>query len=570
MKKMRATYHNARTRVDGSAFNPKHNDRDFSIEDADNIHPEQSHRNVYWNAADNKWYTHEERDGDGVSHTFKTAELEVYKELFWGQYVAQQKRHEEKRQYGRMKTFEEWVYTKLHCPEETFLQIGKTGDGNHPDAEVLHVCGDELIEHMRRWSEEHGEPYRILDIAYHFDEQVPQLHVRKVWMFTDEDGELQIGQKQALEQAGVEPPKPDKREGRYNSRKMTYDAEIREAWYAICEQHGLTIEREPLPPHKSKTKQRMLYEREEELAEKQEELATQVENFEADRAAAMQEMEFERWAHEQELADAESESYASAEVDAMAIVAEAEAAREVAEARAEAAAREAEVSETRARDAETQVTKAQEQVVAIVEAAKTEASELRQAAEEDAKSTRQNAEIAQAQADLIESQASKKLQAAEKREQEARTARDAYRVAETAYKDATPTVAGVPPVEFAKRLIGRLVSLATPRKNPMARMANFGDEAQASTQQETLGNQQAFNALKVVRGWINKALGGIERVANDVAREIAREQGKTPKPEKQAIAEARQAEKDWYANLVGSKTEMGGTTHGRGDSQMSR
>lgn len=248
---------------------------------------------------------------------------------------------------------------------------------------------------------------------------------------------------------------------------------------------------------------------------------------------------------------------------------------------AETARREAEAARAAKAEAERQANAARA-------SANTYAAETRRLADDDAEATKTRADeraaeiVSDAQRKALEvtrdafvavSEAKAKVDerehAADIREQEARVARDAYKAAETAYKDATPTVAGISPGAFLKRCFAKLTELARPRKNPLANMVNLGDEPREDDP-ATLGDQQAFNALAFVQRFFAKIGKTIEEFGDEVARDIAREQGRTQVPDKYAVARAKQAEKDWFARTFGSKTEMGGTTHGRGDSQMSR
>ena len=45
---------------------------------------------------------------------------------------------------------------------------------------------------------------------------------------------------------GFELPDPDKKKGRFNNRKMSYDRECRQLLLDICKKHGLEIEEEPV------------------------------------------------------------------------------------------------------------------------------------------------------------------------------------------------------------------------------------------------------------------------------------------------------------------------------------
>ena len=93
----------------------------------------------------------------------------------------------------------------------------------------------------------------LLSIALHGDETSPHAHIRRVWDYETKDGPT-LGQDKALQAAGVELPDPSKPKGRYNNRKMTFDAMMREKWLDICERHGLRLDREPVPGMRHKDK----------------------------------------------------------------------------------------------------------------------------------------------------------------------------------------------------------------------------------------------------------------------------------------------------------------------------
>ena len=52
-------------------------------------------------------------------------------------------------------------------------------------------------------------------------------------------------QEKALEELGVPLPNPDKKKGRNNNRKQTFDAECRKMLFRICERHNLHLQTEP-------------------------------------------------------------------------------------------------------------------------------------------------------------------------------------------------------------------------------------------------------------------------------------------------------------------------------------
>ena len=51
---MKLTRHNGRTGKNG-VYNPKHNDRQFDIDNSDHIDLERAKRNVYWDYRINSW-----------------------------------------------------------------------------------------------------------------------------------------------------------------------------------------------------------------------------------------------------------------------------------------------------------------------------------------------------------------------------------------------------------------------------------------------------------------------------------------------------------------------------------
>ena len=153
----------------------------------------------------------------------------------------------------RIKTMHDYLHAKKSKPEESIYQIGDRDD--HVSATVLWDCYCDYYNAMNQWNREHGYPMKILDIALHDDEATPHIHQRRVWQYHDDNGLLRVGQENALKEAGIELPDPLKPEGRYNNRKMTFDALMRDKWLDICEAHGLDIERDPLPDgrhHKDK------------------------------------------------------------------------------------------------------------------------------------------------------------------------------------------------------------------------------------------------------------------------------------------------------------------------------
>lgn len=281
-KKMRVTRHNGRVDKTGNGFSPKHADRDFELETADNIDASRTKNNVYFNIIDGA-YSHEERD---EKMSFESVEEWCYG-MFRGQYEQQQQRYRDKRQTGRLKSFEDWKAASRYCPEESYIQVGDVA--KHATEEQMLEIGSAVL--ARDVAESlaslcRGYGYIVMDAAFHLDEAVPQLHERRLYFYTNNDGVVCINQNKALEAMGYDPPDATKKTNRYNSRKMSFDAEQREQLLDICESCGVEVEREPVPGRKrSMSKQEMLYRREREVVEKQTELQAREDVLQANEAA---------------------------------------------------------------------------------------------------------------------------------------------------------------------------------------------------------------------------------------------------------------------------------------------
>lgn len=298
---MRATRHNARyCKRDGHVFSSKHNDRNYDYENAPNINAKKTPLNIYFNVYDGI-YRHKNRSG---KMTFEEVENKFYEEHFMAQYLKQQKAYEAKGQQCYMKSFDEWKSAKRYVPEETYQQIGKVE--KTIDEKLFTDIVADYIGGLQSWSKQNGEPFTILDWSIQYDEAVPQLHMRQVWHYTDDDGNLCIGQSKALEQAGIPLPDPTKKRSTKNNRKQTYDKYIRQFWLDTCQRHGLDIERVPLVGvEHDKTKEEVLDAKLEELQKlindnkvkeealeaKEEALETKEEAFEVYKQETMQKLQ---------------------------------------------------------------------------------------------------------------------------------------------------------------------------------------------------------------------------------------------------------------------------------------
>ena len=225
---MRGTSHNGRVGKNGT-YSPKHNDRNFDVDSAEHINPDRVDDNWYWHT-----YQSEEPE-----MTFEQAESKFYEDNFTDSLNAKNERYRASGHKDRMKSMDEYRENRLSCPEETLLQVGKTGKTIDPDL-LRRIC----IGHIK-WEINTFPNVKVLDVALHVDEEgAPHMHERKVWVAHSSDG-LIVGQAKALEEMGIDRPHPEKKIDRYNNLKTTYTAMCREHFLEVCKQHGLELELEP-------------------------------------------------------------------------------------------------------------------------------------------------------------------------------------------------------------------------------------------------------------------------------------------------------------------------------------
>lgn len=255
--KMRVSMHNGR----GSS---KHNDRSFlkswthdeRQEKAGHIDHTKTKDNFYWatSKADKNFQ-------DGA--TFEEIELNFY-EKFFGEALEQTNRNYIAQGHPeRVKTMLDWYKSKQKAPFETILQVGDMTSDIDPEI-FKKMCFD-YVNHINR---NYGQNIRVLDVAIHFDETSPHMHLRQVYSYTD-GGIAKIGQAKALEQLGIELPDPTKKTGRNNNRKMTLDKQLRQEWQNIAKSYGFDIETTPRVGVRHKEKEQFI---DDQIAKKQSEL----------------------------------------------------------------------------------------------------------------------------------------------------------------------------------------------------------------------------------------------------------------------------------------------------------
>lgn len=231
---MRMTVHNGRAGKNG-VYNPKHNDRQFDISHAEHIDPERMPGNVYWN-----W--------TGKNVSFEDAERAFYEEHCREYLDAVNRRHREQRHPERVRDMDAYRTARQTCPEETLLMIGNR-DEHLPPKTLRAIC-----EKLKDWEESTVSGLKVLDMALHVDEEgAPHIHMRKAWIYRDENGIESIAQSKTLQAAGIPLPHPDKPAGRHNNRKQSFSAMERQALYEICRGYGLESLLETKPREKSRS-----------------------------------------------------------------------------------------------------------------------------------------------------------------------------------------------------------------------------------------------------------------------------------------------------------------------------
>ena len=234
MSKIRATRHNGRAGKNG-VFTTKHNDRNFDVTHAEHIHPAKTQENVYWD------WLNGMRTGERSADVPSFEEVErIFYERHYSDYVAGQcARNAERRHTERNRTVEQIRRDKRTCPEETIFQFGKEGIGAMPE-QLLTI----FTAFKQQFEERYGKHVHMLDWAMHCDETTVHIQERHCFDYVNKYGEVEPKQEKALAVMGIPLPQPDKPPGRYNNRKITFDAACRKMLFEIAKRHGLELEEE--------------------------------------------------------------------------------------------------------------------------------------------------------------------------------------------------------------------------------------------------------------------------------------------------------------------------------------
>lgn len=236
---LKLTRHNGRAGKHGT-YNPKHNDRSFEIANSEHIDPERVQQNIYWDCYNGIRSALQPKSEESLADTFEEVEKLYYKLHYINFTEKQNERNAKIRHTERNRSLEDLLASKKTCPEESIYQLG-TLESHASPKELFQIA----TEFMDEFHERFGKHVHILDWALHLDEGTPHIHERHVFDCENKYGEIALQQEKALEALGFELPKPDKPLGRYNNRKITFDAACRTMLFEIAKRHGLELDEVP-------------------------------------------------------------------------------------------------------------------------------------------------------------------------------------------------------------------------------------------------------------------------------------------------------------------------------------
>ena len=237
--KNRVSARNGRTTLKGETFSAKHNDRTGGV--GEHIDLKREKTNTYWNCL-----------GDEKKN-FEQVELEVYRELFGESLEKKNIRYREKGHPEKQRTIEEVVKGKRTAPLESIYQLGNKENleeleklvGSKAMArEVMRQVLWDAIINLVEYIKPYSKNMRLLNLAAHLDETTPHIHARQCFFYVNERGERVLGQEKALKKMGFELPDPEKPEGRFNNRLMTFSAYMRDAWIKALQTSLVTFKEE--------------------------------------------------------------------------------------------------------------------------------------------------------------------------------------------------------------------------------------------------------------------------------------------------------------------------------------
>lgn len=236
---LKLTRHNGRAGKHGT-YNPKHNDRSFEIANSEHVDPERVQQNIYWDCYNGIRSALQPKSEESLADTFEEVEKLYYKLHYTNFTEKQNERNAKIRHTERNRSPEDLLTSKKTCPEESIYQLG-TLESHASPKKFFQIA----TEFMDEFHERFGKHVHILDWALHLDEGTPHIHERHVFDCENKYGEIAPQQEKALEALGFELPKLDKPLGRYNNRKITFDAACRTMLFEIAKRHGRELDKVP-------------------------------------------------------------------------------------------------------------------------------------------------------------------------------------------------------------------------------------------------------------------------------------------------------------------------------------
>ena len=236
---MKLTRHNGRSGKNG-AYNPKHNDRRFDIANSEHIDEDRAKQNVYWDCYQGFHFPKDQEQEDRIVYSFEQVERAFYSERYNDFCEGQHERNRKTGHSNRDRTTEDLRLDKKTCPEESLIQIG-TMEKSVPSEVLTEIA----TEFFREFDHRFGEHIHILDWSLHLDEATPHIHERHVFDCENRYGEIAPQQEKALEVLGFDLPNPNRKPGKLNNRKMSFDAVCRAMLFDICAEHGLHLDQDP-------------------------------------------------------------------------------------------------------------------------------------------------------------------------------------------------------------------------------------------------------------------------------------------------------------------------------------
>lgn len=224
----------------GKLGTEKHNERDFDyVRLAEHIDPAKTHLNVYRSYC-----------------PYDGSELAYYEKNYRASLDAQNAKYAHKRNYDRIRSMKEVYQTKQKRPTEEVIQFSKHGGVDIPKAEYDEIVDDYIFK-LNQWSQKHGNHFHVLKYSTHYDEQDfghTHTHLRTIWDYVDENGNVAIGQEKGMEQSGLSLPDPSKKVSKWNNRGITWTSLQREMWEDTLITHGYAVDKKRASNTKHQTK----------------------------------------------------------------------------------------------------------------------------------------------------------------------------------------------------------------------------------------------------------------------------------------------------------------------------